>query len=249
MRVHFIAIGGAVMHNLALALHQKGYKVTGSDDEIFEPSRSRLANAGLLPETEGWDRRWGNWDGPYEGDGAIRTVADGILTMDSLFDAGVYDYARLDRPGHVDPGPGETFVMEWRVLVDETIGEPYYDAGARVGSDDAWQLGFGVYPDALLSTFEDLTIPIAAGVFHEYRAVSSDMRSYELFVDGELALTGEFWEGLTESRFGWGDRVQGVASRAHWDYFRVGVIPEPSSCLLFFVLGAMRMRNYETEPK
>ena len=43
------------MHNLALALHQKGYKVTGSDDEIFEPSRSRLANAGLLPETEGWD--------------------------------------------------------------------------------------------------------------------------------------------------------------------------------------------------
>jgi UDP-N-acetylmuramate: L-alanyl-gamma-D-glutamyl-meso-diaminopimelate ligase len=54
MRVHFIAIGGAVMHNLALALQHKGYKVTGSDDEIFEPSRSRLAKAGLLPQTEGW---------------------------------------------------------------------------------------------------------------------------------------------------------------------------------------------------
>ncbi|MFO7933646.1 MAG: Mur ligase family protein [Bacteroidales bacterium] len=53
--IHFIAIGGAVMHNLAIALHQKGYKVTGSDDEIFEPSRSRLRTHGLLPEKSGWD--------------------------------------------------------------------------------------------------------------------------------------------------------------------------------------------------
>ena len=43
------------MHNLAIALHKKGYHVTGSDDEIFEPSRSRLAENGLLPEKQGWD--------------------------------------------------------------------------------------------------------------------------------------------------------------------------------------------------
>ncbi|MBN1108685.1 MAG: peptidoglycan synthetase [Bacteroidales bacterium] len=55
MRLHFIAIGGAVMHNLAIALHRKGYEVTGSDDEIFEPSRTRLESWGLLPEKEGWD--------------------------------------------------------------------------------------------------------------------------------------------------------------------------------------------------
>jgi UDP-N-acetylmuramate: L-alanyl-gamma-D-glutamyl-meso-diaminopimelate ligase len=55
MRVHFIAIGGAVMHNLAIALHKKGYRVTGSDDEIFEPSRTRLAEYGLLPQAIGWD--------------------------------------------------------------------------------------------------------------------------------------------------------------------------------------------------
>ena len=54
MNVHFIAIGGAAMHNLALALHNKGYKVTGSDDTIFEPSKSRLEVKGLLPETFGW---------------------------------------------------------------------------------------------------------------------------------------------------------------------------------------------------
>jgi UDP-N-acetylmuramate: L-alanyl-gamma-D-glutamyl-meso-diaminopimelate ligase len=54
MRIHFIAIGGSAMHNLALALHQKGDTITGSDDEVFEPSKSRLKNKGLLPEKEGW---------------------------------------------------------------------------------------------------------------------------------------------------------------------------------------------------
>ena len=54
MRTHFIAIGGAAMHNLALALHNKGYKVTGSDDAIFEPSKSRLDKKGLLPVELGW---------------------------------------------------------------------------------------------------------------------------------------------------------------------------------------------------
>lgn len=54
MNVHFIAIGGAAMHNLALALHNKGYNVTGSDDAIFDPSRSRLEAKGLLPEEFGW---------------------------------------------------------------------------------------------------------------------------------------------------------------------------------------------------
>jgi UDP-N-acetylmuramate: L-alanyl-gamma-D-glutamyl-meso-diaminopimelate ligase len=51
---HFIAIGGAVMHNLALALLEKGYKVTGSDDEIYEPSKTRLQKAGILPADQGW---------------------------------------------------------------------------------------------------------------------------------------------------------------------------------------------------
>jgi UDP-N-acetylmuramate: L-alanyl-gamma-D-glutamyl-meso-diaminopimelate ligase len=55
MNVHFIAIGGSAMHNLAIALHRKGYKVTGSDDEIFDPAKSRLEKSGLLPETIGWE--------------------------------------------------------------------------------------------------------------------------------------------------------------------------------------------------
>jgi UDP-N-acetylmuramate: L-alanyl-gamma-D-glutamyl-meso-diaminopimelate ligase len=54
MKIHFIAIGGSAMHNLAIALKRKGYQITGSDDEIFEPSKSRLEKEGILPEQEGW---------------------------------------------------------------------------------------------------------------------------------------------------------------------------------------------------
>ncbi|MBA3705779.1 MAG: peptidoglycan synthetase [Bacteroidetes bacterium] len=55
MNVHLIAIGGSAMHNMAIAMFKKGFTVTGSDDEIFEPSKSRLEKLNLLPETEGWD--------------------------------------------------------------------------------------------------------------------------------------------------------------------------------------------------
>ncbi|MFD0796663.1 UDP-N-acetylmuramate--L-alanine ligase [Maribacter chungangensis] len=54
MKIHFIAIGGSAMHNLALALEHKGYSITGSDDVIFEPSKSRLEKKGLLPAAFGW---------------------------------------------------------------------------------------------------------------------------------------------------------------------------------------------------
>jgi UDP-N-acetylmuramate: L-alanyl-gamma-D-glutamyl-meso-diaminopimelate ligase len=55
MKVHFIAIGGSAMHNLAIALSRKGYEITGSDDEIFEPSKSRLEKEGILPLNTGWN--------------------------------------------------------------------------------------------------------------------------------------------------------------------------------------------------
>ncbi len=54
MKAHFIAIGGSVMHQLAIALLKKGYEITGSDDEIFEPARTNLQKVGILPEQEGW---------------------------------------------------------------------------------------------------------------------------------------------------------------------------------------------------
>lgn len=55
MNIHFIAIGGSAMHSLAIALQRKGYHITGSDDAIFEPSRSRLNKENILPQKMGWD--------------------------------------------------------------------------------------------------------------------------------------------------------------------------------------------------
>ncbi|MFL5774620.1 MAG: UDP-N-acetylmuramate--L-alanine ligase [Flavisolibacter sp.] len=55
MKIHFISIGGSVMHQLAIALHRKGYQVTGTDDEIFEPARGNLQREGLLPQSIGWN--------------------------------------------------------------------------------------------------------------------------------------------------------------------------------------------------
>jgi len=55
MKIHLIAIGGSAMHNLAIALQDMGFEVAGSDDEFFEPSKTRLKNKGLLPDKEGWD--------------------------------------------------------------------------------------------------------------------------------------------------------------------------------------------------
>jgi UDP-N-acetylmuramate: L-alanyl-gamma-D-glutamyl-meso-diaminopimelate ligase len=54
MKIHFIAIGGSAMHNMAIALHKKGFVISGSDDVLFEPSVSRLSKYGLLPEKDGW---------------------------------------------------------------------------------------------------------------------------------------------------------------------------------------------------
>lgn len=54
MKIHFISIGGSVMHQLAIALKRKGYQITGSDDEIFEPAKGNLQREGIMPENEGW---------------------------------------------------------------------------------------------------------------------------------------------------------------------------------------------------
>ena len=66
-KIHFIAIGGSAMHNLALALKAKGYEISGSDDAIFEPSKSRLQSAGLLPDHMGWfsEKITSDLDGVY----------------------------------------------------------------------------------------------------------------------------------------------------------------------------------------
>ena len=59
---------------------------------------------------------------------------------------------------------------------------------------------------------------------------STDMRTYELYIDGTLEVEGEYFEGLFSPCFGFGDNASS-ASLAAWDYFRFGVVPEPATCL------------------
>jgi hypothetical protein len=191
-----------------------------------------------LPENEGWNRSWGNNEGPFHGDGAYRTVEDGILTMDSLYSQRVYDYAYLRRLGELDSDPGELFVIEWRLKVDEVTSYwGAYDPSVGCGTDGALQLALGFHEDWIESVFEDdVYIPIDPYVFHEYRVLSWDMYDYTLYIDGETAYEGSFWQGAMESYMAWGDDVSGAASLTHWDYLRFGVIPEPGSLTALAIL-------------
>ena len=140
-------------------------------------------------------------------------------------------------------GPGELFVMEWRALIEEEVGGPSWDSSAWVNSDDGWQVTIGLRPHEVFSQYESVSIPIEPGVFHDYRLTSSDMRTYELYIDGELARAGTFWQGLTAARISWGPVADGVSSLSQWDYVRVGVVPEPASRFLFLVLCAIKPRR------
>jgi hypothetical protein len=184
-----------------------------------------------LPENQGWTRDWGNWDGEYHGDGAIRTLSNGIMTLDSRFDDGVYDFSRLDRPGQVDPGPNELFVMDWRLWVEQVTGP--WNGTVALFSNDAWGLSLNFSDDHITSRFEQLlTIPIVPGVFHSYRVTSPDMRGYDLYIDGALVYHGAFVKVFTPAYVAWGDGTQGGAGLQYWDHFRFGVIPEPGAFLL-----------------
>ncbi len=185
-----------------------------------------------FPENQGWTREYGNWDGPGQGQ-ANRTLYDGILTIDSLHDQGVYDFYEIVQPGQIDPGPGEMFVMEWSLRVEEVDpSTPIYpyDPGVDMRSDGNYELGLAFETDGFYSEFEYIEFDLDMSVWHEFRVVSFDMRNYTLYVDDTLVYTGSLEDGFFNSSAAWGDGTQGNASLHHWDYFRFGVVPEPG-CL------------------
>ncbi len=179
-----------------------------------------------FPENQGWQRRV-NGEGP-----AVRTLADGIMTIDGLWSTQVDDFYRVERP--LSPDSGEQFVMQWRLRVDEVIGNPLalYDPGVAVFSDDGWTVSLLFGTNFMRSFHEQVTIPIQSGLFHSVTFRSSDMRSYLLFVDDALVRVGVFSESFSPPGIDWGDRARGAASTSEWDYFRFGVVPEPGTCLL-----------------
>jgi hypothetical protein len=184
-----------------------------------------------FPENEGWERTYGDGNWPPE-DEPDRWLEDGALVIDTMRDPSLWEYYSIHRA--IDPGPGEMFVAEWRVRVDEVGGWAGYDPAVVIARDDPpGHVAFAFDVDRFWAREEDLWIPVAAGQYHEYRFESTDMDSYDVFVDGVHVHSGWFDSDTFLGSFvNFGAGVQGGSSHSNWDFVRFGVIPEPNGAIL-----------------
>ncbi len=173
-----------------------------------------------LPETEGWERT------VYAG-GDQRSIQDGTLVLDGRASIDIADFYRMPIS---DPDPGELFVAEWRVWVGDIPGYP--DPGIAVTSSGHGALVLAYQEDRIYSLLEGVYIYFTPDIFHDYLLTSSDMLSYDLYIDGTFTYAGVFVGPFPQSWTAWGDTTQGASSLSYWDYVRFGVVPEPSAGLL-----------------
>ena len=177
-RIHFIAIGGSAMHNLAITLHKKGYDITGSDDEIFEPSRSRLNKYGLLPAKEGWhvDKIHNHLDGVIVGMHAkpgnpeLKAATEKNLPVFS-FPEYLYEHSRNKKRIVIGGSHGKTTTTAMILHVLYHLGiKTDYMVGAQL---DGFETMVSLSSDAesmILEGDEYLTSPLdPRPKFHVYR--------------------------------------------------------------------------------
>jgi hypothetical protein len=200
------------------------------------------AACGQFPEEVGWTRH------THEG-GAVRSISDGVLTLDSTASSMIWDYYGMDRS--IAPGPGETFAAEWRVCVAEQSG--YGESLAAIGADSGADVLFDYWMDHVRSMAEGWSVPIAPGVFHTYRLESADLDTYSFWIDGSYVRSGVFTgpgPATPFVSFGDGSYGAGTLSLTQWGYFRFGVVPEPGGIALTLAAGACvaRRRGRERVP-
>lgn len=186
-----------------------------------------------FPENVGWDRHWGVHAPPGDPNSTPdRSIEDGVFVLDTTSDIWLNDYYQIHRS--IDPEPGELFVAEWQVAVDDQL--VYWDAGLVIARDDPpGHVSFKFGVDSLLISTEDLEIELGAD-FHSFVFMSADMEEFDLFVDGVLLHQGVFEsESLLQSYVGFGNPTHGASSLTRWDYLRFGAIPEPHSFLLAII--------------
>ncbi len=177
-RLHFIAIGGAAMHNLALALHQNGYIISGSDDEILEPSLSRLSAAGLLPGKEGWftERITADLDGVILG---MHARADNpeLLRAQQLnipvfsFPEFLYEHAKNKQRVVIGGSHGKTTITAMILHVLRLLNYDFdYMVGAKIDGFDT-MVRLSDAPLIILEGDEYLSSPVdRRPKFHLYKA-------------------------------------------------------------------------------
>lgn len=182
------------------------------------------ASCGFFPEECGWMRT-------THGGGAVRSLADGILTLDSTADPMICDYYKIERP--ITPGPGEMFVATWRLCVAQESG--YWEWLAGIKSDDGYRVSFSYKTDQIRNLDEGWYHSIAPGVFHTYRLQSDDLDTYSLWIDDVCVHTGVFngpFEPIPYVDFGDLSYGSNTLSLTQWSYWGFGVVPEPGSILL-----------------
>jgi len=192
MRVHFIAVGGAVMHNLAIALHLKGFTVSGSDDEIFEPARSHLALYKLLPEKYGWypERITRDIDTIILGMHAkadnpelLKAIESGIKIMS--FPEFLYEQTKDKKRIVVAGSHGKTTTTAMIMHVLKTLGVKF---DFMVGSSIS---GY----ETMVSLSDESTIAVLEG--DEYLTSPVDRRpKFHLYMPDIAVLNGIAWDHM-----------------------------------------------------
>jgi UDP-N-acetylmuramate: L-alanyl-gamma-D-glutamyl-meso-diaminopimelate ligase len=192
MRVHFIAIGGAVMHNLAIELKNKGYQVTGSDDEIFEPSRSGLESNGLLPEKYGWfparitpgiDAIILGMHAKNDNAELIRAKELGLNIMS--FPEYLYEQTKNKKRIVVAGSHGKTTTTAMIMHVFRTTGKKFdYMVGSRI---DGFDTMVGLSDDSEIAVFEG----------DEYLTSALDPRpKFHLYMPDIAIINGIAWDHM-----------------------------------------------------
>lgn len=193
------------------------------------------ASCGQFPEEVGWTRAWGDAVGPHHG-GAERSIEDGAFVLDSLASDQIYDFYHIDRS--IDPGPGETFIAEWRLAVEGTSGPHPWDVGVTIARDSPpGYVGIRVSSDTVrIESLPAVYVPLPPGGFHTHRVESQDMVHFTYAIDGEQVYSGLFEDiTLLKSFVAFGDDAQGATpSLSRWEYLRFGAIPEPNMLSLMF---------------
>jgi hypothetical protein len=187
------------------------------------------AALGLFPEQDGWTRYAS--DPPAE-----RWLEDGKLFIDSRADWFITEQYGEFRPGMTTLNPGETFLMHWRVKVDQIIG--YADPGVGVQSEDQHLIILKMGMDFIELAYGDTRATFAPGEWHEFELRSANMTDYELWVDGVFGFSAAALDDTPGTpTVAWGD-LSSHCSLSEWDYFEFGVVPEPSGALLLLATCA-----------
>ncbi len=180
----------------------------------YDPSK----NGGKLPEEVGWQRF------VYAG-GAERWFEDGALVIDGLASSPIADDYWVTMA--LDPGPGEAFIIEWRLRVDDA--DECDDPLVAIDSAGNGLIMLSYRENEFYSVAEGVWTGFEAGDFRDYRIESVDMQAYWLFIDGELVREGSFEDPGPFSGVTWGDGTIGCASRSTWRWVRFGIVPLPQA--------------------